>query len=227
MEVPVMDMKLNIKKIKTRRKLKAWTQQHLADVSGLNLRTIQRIESSGIGSAESAKAIAAALNEDVGDLLVESGQEGATPGFEEQLIRPSWSMEKVAIPLSSILILIGSLVFFQTNNAVGEASMYRFEGGIRIDENEIHEFGVDVGSNQVFTLNLDANYQLLLMGPENNESGRQTVVRLLRREGHLFDVLHKSVRPALSDSSHSVSYRVCAGKTIFYAPAVTRIPTCE
>jgi transcriptional regulator with XRE-family HTH domain len=53
-----MDMKLNATLIRQERDKRAWSQEHLADVTGLALRTIQRIESTGSASYESAGAIA-------------------------------------------------------------------------------------------------------------------------------------------------------------------------
>ncbi len=54
-----MDMRLKSALIRQEREKRAWSQEHLADVSGLALRTVQRIESTGSASYESAGAIAA------------------------------------------------------------------------------------------------------------------------------------------------------------------------
>ena len=54
-----MDMKLDSAVIRQEREKRAWSQEHLAEASGLALRTIQRIESTGSASYESASAIAA------------------------------------------------------------------------------------------------------------------------------------------------------------------------
>jgi transcriptional regulator with XRE-family HTH domain len=54
-----MDMKLKSAVIRQEREKRAWSQEHLAGVTGLALRTIQRIESTGSASYESAGAIAA------------------------------------------------------------------------------------------------------------------------------------------------------------------------
>ena len=51
--------------VRSRNKL-MWTQEDLATASGISARTIQRIEAQGYGSAETIKAIAAALDIDVG-----------------------------------------------------------------------------------------------------------------------------------------------------------------
>jgi transcriptional regulator with XRE-family HTH domain len=47
---------------------KGWSQQQLADISGLNVRTIQRIEQGQSASLESFKALGAAFNVDFSQL---------------------------------------------------------------------------------------------------------------------------------------------------------------
>jgi len=43
---------------------KGWTQQQLADICNLSLRTIQRVELHGIASLETSKALAVAFDVD-------------------------------------------------------------------------------------------------------------------------------------------------------------------
>lgn len=57
-----MDMKLDAELIRREREKRAWSQEHLADATALALRTIQRIESTGSASYESARAIAAVFD---------------------------------------------------------------------------------------------------------------------------------------------------------------------
>jgi transcriptional regulator with XRE-family HTH domain len=61
---PEMEMKLNTQLIKKWREEKCWSQEHLASVAGLSLRTIQRIEREGNASTESRMALASAFNVD-------------------------------------------------------------------------------------------------------------------------------------------------------------------
>jgi len=48
--------------LKARRLKEGWSQQHLAEISGLSDRTIQRIENGEKASLESTKALSAAFN---------------------------------------------------------------------------------------------------------------------------------------------------------------------
>lgn len=57
-----MDVKLNSGLVRQEREKRAWSQEHLAEVTGLALRTVQRIESSGSASYDSASAIAAVFS---------------------------------------------------------------------------------------------------------------------------------------------------------------------
>jgi len=54
-----MEMELDKVTLKEQRDSRAWSQTQLAEVSGLSLRTIQRIEKTGVASQESAKSLAA------------------------------------------------------------------------------------------------------------------------------------------------------------------------
>ncbi|MBW8752553.1 MAG: helix-turn-helix domain-containing protein [Sphingomonadales bacterium] len=54
--------------VQTMRLQRGWSQQQLADISGLNVRTIQRIESGESASLESFKALGAAFNVDFSQL---------------------------------------------------------------------------------------------------------------------------------------------------------------
>jgi len=63
-----MEMQVNIDVIKTQRSNRAWSQTQLAEVSGLSLRTIQRIEKTGVASLESVKSLASVFEIDVKDI---------------------------------------------------------------------------------------------------------------------------------------------------------------
>ena len=72
-------MKINASLIIKLRKKKSWSQEELAIVSGLNLRTIQRIEKEASASLQSKKALASALEIDIRDLAYEEMQMNPCP----------------------------------------------------------------------------------------------------------------------------------------------------
>jgi transcriptional regulator with XRE-family HTH domain len=64
-----MEMELNKRTLKDQRDSRAWSQTQLAEVSGLSLRTIQRIEKTGIASQESAKSLASVYECSITELV--------------------------------------------------------------------------------------------------------------------------------------------------------------
>lgn len=63
--------------IKALRLSRAWSQEQLAELSSLSVRTIQRIENGGQASLETLSAIAAAFDLKVADLNAEMSAESA------------------------------------------------------------------------------------------------------------------------------------------------------
>ncbi|USX15677.1 helix-turn-helix domain-containing protein [Oxalobacteraceae bacterium OTU3CAMAD1] len=70
------DMKLSAKTIKRLRTERAWSQEQLAEIADVSLRTIQRAEADGSASRETRMALAAAFDIDLRDL---AEPESATP----------------------------------------------------------------------------------------------------------------------------------------------------
>jgi transcriptional regulator with XRE-family HTH domain len=61
-------MQINSDRILELRRKCEWSQDELATASGLNLRTVQRVENAGTASLQTLKALAAALETNVDDL---------------------------------------------------------------------------------------------------------------------------------------------------------------
>ncbi len=90
-----MDMKVDSSYIKAQRARRAWSQEHLAEVTGLGLRTIQRIEKTGAASYESARSLAAVFEIDVAALRVPE-------------VAPS--APRISVSLRPVLGVVGALV---------------------------------------------------------------------------------------------------------------------
>lgn len=72
-------MKINAQLIIKLRTDKSWTQEELAIASGLNLRTIQRIEKEASASLQSRKTLASVLDVSVQDLEYHCGRFRSCP----------------------------------------------------------------------------------------------------------------------------------------------------
>jgi len=60
-----MDMQIDSNRVKAERERRAWSQEHLAAAAGLSLRTVQRVETAGSASNETARALASVLEVDL------------------------------------------------------------------------------------------------------------------------------------------------------------------
>lgn len=70
-------MRIDTNLLKRERNKRAWSQEHLAQVAGLGLRTVQRIESSGSASNESIASIATAFAMNVAAFVEDAPRHGA------------------------------------------------------------------------------------------------------------------------------------------------------
>ncbi len=63
-------MLVDSKQMKQMRLAKNWTQQHLADVCGLSMRTVQRVEKDGVASNETVASYAAVFEVEAASLAI-------------------------------------------------------------------------------------------------------------------------------------------------------------
>jgi len=189
-----MTITIDTQKLKDERKKRAWTQEHLAEVSDLGIRTIQRIEKSGSASPESVRALASCFDLSAPDLVVDSLPNQSQPNGLFRLGYP-----RVALVLSLLV-----LIFFYANrpavandiklsfNAVVTAQddQYEHVGEMTIENGEESQFQMDgvfkvlvspsdLGNNQVlialkiFTMT-DGDYALVsepsLITSDGNEA---------------------------------------------------------
>ncbi len=73
-------MQLDTVKVRNLRQEKAWTQQQLADICGLSLRTIQRVELHGTASLETGRSLAAAFEVEYSSLQMANQQPPSDSG---------------------------------------------------------------------------------------------------------------------------------------------------
>lgn len=66
-------MLLDAEKVRATRLERGWTQEHLAGLCDVSVRTIQRTEKTGVASLETSNALAAVLETDRQALLMQGG----------------------------------------------------------------------------------------------------------------------------------------------------------
>jgi transcriptional regulator with XRE-family HTH domain len=111
--------------MKALRQERKWSQEQLADLSGLSLRTIQRIEGSNKAGYTSLRALASAFEIEISDLELELAMDKSSSGWKR---RPGWvraiffgsgriqmdsaqqrRVEKVCVIAGSAFVLLGTL----------------------------------------------------------------------------------------------------------------------
>jgi transcriptional regulator with XRE-family HTH domain len=84
-------MRINQQHVLALRKRKSWSQEELATAAGLNLRTIQRIESDGMASLQSRKALASAFDIEVDELDIQEKKVMRTFEYKTLNYKAKWS----------------------------------------------------------------------------------------------------------------------------------------
>ncbi len=96
------EMKIDTATLKSKRQAKGWTQQHLADISGISLRTIQRAEINGSVSSESVSALNVVFGMNHSDWLAP-----VEPEFNRsQVLNRGWRIALISIALSQAVALL-------------------------------------------------------------------------------------------------------------------------
>ncbi len=142
-----MTTKIDAERLRAERKKRAWTQEHLAQVTNLGLRTIQRIESTGSASPDSVQALACCLEMSASDLITDSlaGREPAKPRFR---LRPALT----AVVLSTLVLFS----FSATRVAVADDITLSFTAVVTAQEDSfehIGEMSIEDGEESQFQMN--------------------------------------------------------------------------
>ncbi|NHO85371.1 helix-turn-helix transcriptional regulator [Pseudoteredinibacter isoporae] len=167
-------MKINRQTLKRVRKDKLWSQEQLAEASGLSLRTIQRIESSGSAAMDSLAAIASALETDKDTLL--EAELNFIPYEHTQMGYFMWVvslimvsvcssflllMPPLGIAITLVAMLIPAVLFFSLRVAVSEETIsWHFGPGFWRKELPIE----DIASCEVVNNSVMMGFGIRLLG---------------------------------------------------------------
>lgn len=98
-------------RVRQLREQRAWSQEQLAEIAGINVRTLQRVESAGGGSLDTRMALAAAL-EVTPDALCETPAPPPAPEPQASSASPSLpAPPDVSKHFDHIKVLLASLIF--------------------------------------------------------------------------------------------------------------------
>lgn len=169
-----MDMKINSTLVTQLRTQRAWTQQHLAQVSGLGLRTVQRVEKSDKASPETVKALCATFEIDIEMLLQDQ-----PPTLKRHPIKStSFRRIKRAISMSALMLsIVGSILLTSSHTAASRIEIKSQKVQISKDKNETgFKGGVKI------LIPKGTHYSLTPTNPDQEEEGQVTHEYELRSE---------------------------------------------
>lgn len=167
-----MDMQVDAQLIRNERLKRAWSQEQLAQVSGLGIRTVQRIESGGNASLETVKALAAVLELPTKTLIA------AAPSLPASLPAP-------IIPPPSIRFSLFRP--WRTFVAGGLTALITMGGVIGMQGASAEQVAME------FAVFLDA--EQLSQGRLTGSAGKEAIVRI-------DDVLRMHLTPSITADGH-------------------------
>jgi len=147
--------------IRQQREQRAWSQEHLAQVSGLGLRTIQRIESTGSGSAESALALASVFGTSVKNF--------ASPPKPKRKIG-----EFRRLAAAGVLVAGGFTAFLIARGAIAE--QVELAIGFSEDGAKLEERSVVVEDGHDLALNLNQSVRAVVTPEKVEIAGQDKLV---------------------------------------------------
>ena len=107
-------MKIDPGRLRQLREQRAWSQEQLAEVAGLSVRTVQRAESGGAASLETRMALAAALGMEPADLHggtdPQAGAGGGANG-QEKTGEEERAFRTTVVALGLVVVFVLLLLF--------------------------------------------------------------------------------------------------------------------
>lgn len=81
-----MTIKIDSDKVRVWRKERCWSQEQLAEETGLSLRTIQRIENGGTASNDTAVSLATAFEKDINKFTINQDNKASKPRRSKEVM---------------------------------------------------------------------------------------------------------------------------------------------
>jgi transcriptional regulator with XRE-family HTH domain len=185
-----MEVQINSQLVVAEREKRAWSQQHLAEVTGLAVRTIQRIETSGAGSYESVKAIASCLEVPLTALRANGENQTATV-LRSRALKVAGSIVATSLLVGVTAIFWGSVFAQQVLVDVGvtrEVEVVGEASEARKDVRNVQtQFVVDSGQEMGNPLEGEFN---LVITPTILDDGRVLLsVKFYEHQEHGFELV--------------------------------------
>jgi len=207
-----MDMRVDSKRIRAERERRAWSQEHLAIVSGLGLRTIQRIEKTGAASFESARALAAVLEIAVAELRVArddfgSAESASTVHVDLHRVAPPPARAPVRSRFVSRPVLGGAAAVLTAAGALfvaskGFADVVTLDVGVAVNNNAVEQSQVVTETNENVALRAADDKLRMVIVPTIESNGIMLSTEIYVLEGDRY-VLASSPKLLTADGKEA------------------------
>lgn len=167
-----MDLAVDAEKIRSLRTARAWSQEHLAHVASIGRRTIQRVESSGKSSYETAQAIAAALDIEVSELVNHESLNASALMERNSLLR------KIYVSSTSLFFL---LLFALTRSVTADQVKLDIEALVDEQHETIASVTNEEGEGR--RIQLAGNYRISITPTITTQGDVQLDIQLLKQIG--------------------------------------------
>jgi transcriptional regulator with XRE-family HTH domain len=194
-----MDMQIDSKRVRAERERRAWSQDHLAEVSGLALRTIQRVESSGNGSYETVKALAAVFECDVEALRPAAADApGKAPAPRA---RRYWAAGAAAAA-------IATFAFFSRTATAGQVLL---DVALTVNEHTSGKHQLITAEGKDAEIRLEGQMRLIVTPSVNVDGSILLSIRLFEADGESFKLVSEPKVLALDNTAAVVNLTSAKG----------------
>ncbi len=174
-----MDMQIDPKRVRAERERRVWSQEHLAEVSGLALRTIQRVESTGNGSYETVKALAAVFECDVDALR-------GVPMPAAPQPPPTQSRLKRWIPAAAAAVAVAIGVLF---GSVAHAGQVMLDVALTVNEKQSGKHQLITAEGNDAEIVLEGQMRLIVTPRVNADGNIMLSIQLFEADGEKFTLV--------------------------------------
>jgi len=167
-------MHINRQWIRTERERRAWSQEQLAVAAGIGVRTLQRVESTGVASNETAMALAAVLGCELDTLRVQS----------HLALRIRWTDAWRAVAASAAALLLAGALFLSTRAA--DAAEMQLEVALTATREHARHFTLRVPEGMPAEARLERELRVVLTPKPLKEGTIQLAAEIYRFDGEKF-----------------------------------------
>jgi transcriptional regulator with XRE-family HTH domain len=169
-----MDMHINRQWIRSERERRAWSQEQLALAAGIGVRTLQRVESAGVASNETAMALAAVFGCELDTLRVEPGRAFPT----------RWTGAWSAVAGGAAVLLLAGALFLSTRQA--HAADIQLEVALTATQEHARHFTLRVPEGMPAEARLERELRLVLTPNALKDGTIHLAAEIYRFDGESF-----------------------------------------